>query len=55
MIVTSLTLFKKNKKQGSKFIDIGGGSGAFARLVKDNCPDIDVPRSRPVERIIEYH
>ncbi len=43
---------KKTKKPGSKFIDIGGGSGAFARLVKDNCLDIDVTVVDPTKKLL---
>ena len=43
---------KKTKKPGLTLIDVGGGSGAFARLVKDNCPDIDVTVVDPSKELL---
>lgn len=40
------------KAKGSCLLDIGGGSGTFAKLVKDNCPDIDVTIVDQSEKIL---
>ena len=37
-----LDFIRSNKGSGSRLVDIGGGSGLFAALVKDACPDIQV-------------
>ena len=37
-----LDFIRSNRGSGSRLVDIGGGSGQFAALVKDACPDIQV-------------
>lgn len=47
-----LNFIRKTKKQGSNLVDIGGGVGTFARLVKDNCPDINVTVVDPSRKLL---
>ena len=41
------------KKRESKLLDVGGGSGTFAQLVKDNCLNIDVTVVDPSKNLLD--
>jgi len=47
-----IEFIKKTKKEGKKLVDIGGGSGAFARLLKHECPDVDVTVVDPSKTLL---
>ena len=47
-----INIIKKTKKQVSNLVDIGGGSGTFARLAKANCIDIDVTVVDPSKKLL---
>lgn len=48
-----IDFIKKTKKQGSNLLDIGGGSGTFAQLVKDSCLDIGVHVVDPSKKLLD--
>lgn len=47
-----INFINKTKKRGLKLVDIGGGSGTFARAVKDNCLDIGVTVIDPSKKLL---
>jgi cyclopropane fatty-acyl-phospholipid synthase-like methyltransferase len=47
-----LNFIKKSQKQNANLLDIGGGSGTFAKLVKDNCSDIEVTVIDPSKKLL---
>lgn len=48
-----INFFKKNPKPHTYLLDIGGGSGKFAKLVKNNCPDIEVTVIDPSKKLLD--
>lgn len=48
-----IDFINKTEKHGSKLLNIGGGSGTFAQLVKDNCLDIDVTIVDPSKNLLD--
>jgi len=47
-----LDFLKTKQNQGSNLLDIGGGSGTFAKLVVNSCPNINVTVLDPSEKLL---
>lgn len=47
-----LNFIKTNQNQDLNLLDIGGGSGTFAKFVVNNCPTINVTVLDPSERLL---
>lgn len=48
-----LNFIKTRQKQNARLLDIGGGSGTFAKLVKNSCSDIEVTVVDPSKKLLD--